>query len=362
MRPLNVALLVAAGAIGGALIMKVTQRPHPAPQMIAAGAAAQAAQDVAPAAAPQEQPAAMPLTPATAPEASAPAEPVAPSLPSPFPEKRRTARSETRKPATSAGPQSSDPVSIGENVGPQAMPEAPAMTQRQLASQPQAMPEPQITPELQPAPMAAPEPAASPEPARTPAPEQPASVAPAPPPSLPAPNRVTLNSGMLIPVRLVDGLSTDRNVVGDAFSATLDQPLIAGGFVIAERGARVEGRVVASDRGSKMKGRASLAVELTNIHTSDGQNVPIRTDSFEKHGASTGAQSAEKVGGGAVIGAAIGAIAGGGKGAAIGAGVGSAAGAGDVALTGGQVLRLPSETRISFRLNAPVTITEQNKL
>jgi hypothetical protein len=167
---------------------------------------------------------------------------------------------------------------------------------------------------------------------------------------------------MLIPVRLVDGLSTDRNVAGDAFSATLDQPLIAGGFVIAERGARVEGRVVASDRGSKMTGRASLAVELTNIHTSDGQNVPIRTDGFEKHGASTGGQSAEKVGGGAVIGAAIGAIAGGGKGAAIGAGVGSAAGAGDVALTGGQVVRLPSETRISFRLSAPVTITEQTRL
>jgi hypothetical protein len=350
MRLLNIALLVAAGAIGGALIMKVTQRANPAPQAIATGAA-QTAQDAAPTSAPPEQPATQPVTPAeplTSPKPAALPERVAP--PSPFPEKRRTAKSETRDPVSRARPQSSEPVTIAENTAPQPMPE------------PQAMPQPQTTPEPQAAPMAAPQPVPNPEPALPPAPEQQANVAPAPAPPPPAPNKVTLNSGMLIPVRLVDGLSNDRNVAGDAFAATLDQPLVAGGFVIAERGARVEGRVVTSDRGSKVNGRSSLAVELTSIRTSDGQSVPIRTDSFEKHGPSTGNKSAEKVAGGAVIGAVIGAIAGGGKGAAIGGGVGAGAGAGDVALTGAQVVKLPSETRISFRLSAPVTITEQSKL
>ena len=37
---------------------------------------------------------------------------------------------------------------------------------------------------------------------------------------------------------------------------------MADGFVIAERGARVEGRVAASDRGGRVNGVASLAVEI----------------------------------------------------------------------------------------------------
>jgi hypothetical protein len=164
---------------------------------------------------------------------------------------------------------------------------------------------------------------------------------------------------MLLPVRLVDGLSTERNVSGDTFTATLDKELVVDGFVIAERGARVEGKVVASDRGGKTRGVSSLAVELTRLHTSDGQTVAIRTDSFERRAPQTQTQDAAKVGGGAALGAIIGAVAGGGKGAAIGAGVGGAAGAGDVLLTRGKPTTLSSETRISFRLSGPVTITEQ---
>jgi hypothetical protein len=164
---------------------------------------------------------------------------------------------------------------------------------------------------------------------------------------------------MLIPVRLVDGLSSERNLPGDAFIATLDKELVVDGFVIAERGARVEGRVVASDRGGRVRGVAELAVELTRLRTSDGQNVAIQTDSFKRRSEQTQRRDAETVGAGAAIGAVIGGIAGGGKGAAIGAGVGGGAGAGSVLLTRGDEARLPSETRISFRLRAPVTLTER---
>jgi hypothetical protein len=163
---------------------------------------------------------------------------------------------------------------------------------------------------------------------------------------------------MLIPVRLVDGLSSERNAPGDTFQATLDHELVAGGFVIAERGARVEGRVVTSSRGTRTSGGAALSLELTRISTSDGQRVAVRTDNFDKHVQPDHRQDAEKIGAGAVIGAAIGAIAGGGKGAAVGAGVGGGAGAGDVLLTRKQA-DLPSETRITFRLASPVTLTEQ---
>jgi hypothetical protein len=170
---------------------------------------------------------------------------------------------------------------------------------------------------------------------------------------------VTLNPGVLIPVRLVDGLSTERNLGGDTFTATLDRELVVDGFVIAERGARVDGRVVNADRAGKVKGTAMMAIELTRIRTSDGQTVPIQTEWFERRAEVSHENDAAKVGGAAAVGAIIGAIAGGGKGAAIGAGVGGGAGAGDVLLTRGKPVTFPSETRISFRLKAPVTITEQ---
>jgi outer membrane lipoprotein SlyB len=74
-------------------------------------------------------------------------------------------------------------------------------------------------------------------------------------------------------------------------------------------------------------------------------------------GSSRGKRTAETVGGGAAIGALIGAIAGGGKGAAIGAGVGAAGGGTVQAVTKGQQIKIPSETRLDFRLENPVEVT-----
>ena len=210
-----------------------------------------------------------------------------------------------------------------------------------------------------PAPLIIPPVAATPEPApvREAAPP-PTPVAPPVAVSEPeAPRKVTLNAGILIPVRLVDGLSSDRNVVGDTFTGTLDHELVVDGLIIAERGARVEGRVVAADRGTRVKGNAAIAVELTRLHTSDGQYVSIQTDSFERHSTANHATDAAKVGGGAVLGAIIGAIAGGGKGAAIGAGSGAGAGALGQILTKGTI-KVPAETVLTFRLDGPLRVTE----
>jgi hypothetical protein len=116
---------------------------------------------------------------------------------------------------------------------------------------------------------------------------------------------------------------------------------------------------VESQQAGRVKGLASIALELTSLKLSDGQHVEISTDSFTKRGPESHGSDAEKIGGGAALGAIIGAIAGGGKGAAIGAGVGGAAGTGAVVGTRGKPAVLPSETRISFRINNTVTITER---
>lgn len=186
-----------------------------------------------------------------------------------------------------------------------------------------------------------------------------ASIPDAPRPEPRKPSTVTIPAGTLITVRLEEALSTDRSFQGDQFRATLDQPIIVDHMVIAERGSRTLGKVVDIDKGGKVKGLAQLGIELVSLNTSDGQKVQLTTERFVRTADSNKKTDAAKVGGGAALGAIIGAIAGGGKGAAIGAGVGGAAGAGDVALTRGKAAQLPVETRVSFRLREPITITER---
>jgi hypothetical protein len=179
-----------------------------------------------------------------------------------------------------------------------------------------------------------------------------------PPPAPPA-RKVTLTAGTLIPVRLVESLASDKMSAGDSFSATLDAPLVVDSLVIAERGSRVQGRVVNVEAAGRVRGVAAMGIELTSIKTSDGQTVRVQTDTFERQAEKEVAKDAAKVGVAAGIGAAIGAIAGGGKGAGIGAAVGGAAGTGGVMATRGKPVVIPSETKISFRLSQPVTVTER---
>ena len=323
MKPLHLGLIVAASAIGGGLIMKVSQPPQPAHVV--------AQVQNPPATAP-------PLT------ASEPA-PAAQAVTAP-------ATAETYvKPSPLASPK--DVSAVRPKARAVSQSAAPAST----SSAPSSQPEPAETGTTS---IAAAPPSGSAPPSNPPARVEPEHATPAPPPPAPPePNRVTLNAGLMIPVRLVDGLSSERNLPGDTFIATLDKELVVNGFVIAERGARVEGRVIASDRGGRVKGVSALEVELTRMHTADGQNVAIQTDGFERRAEESRRDDAAKVGAGAAVGAVIGAIAGGGKGAAIGAGVGGGAGAGTVMATRGKAATLPSETRLTFRLKSPVILTEK---
>lgn len=170
---------------------------------------------------------------------------------------------------------------------------------------------------------------------------------------------MTIPAGTTITMRLADALSSKKNQPGDVFSGTLDQPLVVDGFAIAERGARVEGKLVDAQQAGHVKGVSQLALQLTKVHTSDGQDIAISTEKFVKEASTSHTEDAKKVGIGAVLGAAIGAIAGGGKGAAIGAGAGAAGGGGVAVATRGKPVELPVETRLTFRIEQPVTITER---
>jgi len=181
----------------------------------------------------------------------------------------------------------------------------------------------------------------------------------APPPAARQPHVVTLPAGTNVTVRLGETLSTDHNYTGDTFRGTLDSPIISDGFIIADRGSRVLGRIVNAQKAGHVEGAADLNLTLTEINTTDGQRVAVQTNTNDRKGPSGSNHGAEKIAGGAALGAIIGAIAGGGKGAAIGAGAGGAAGTGAAMATHGKACVIPTETRLTFSLQAPLTLTEK---
>ncbi len=176
------------------------------------------------------------------------------------------------------------------------------------------------------------------------------------PPPPPKPETATLPQGTVLQVRTGVTLSTKQNRAGEAFTATLAQPLVAEGKTIAAKGAAVQGVVADSDPGGRVKGRAQLTVRVISIQTVAGP-LKVSTSTYTKQAPGTKKRDAAKIGGGAGIGAAIGAIAGGGAGAAIGAAAGGGAGTGVVLATRGAPAVIGAETLISFRLREPLTVT-----
>jgi hypothetical protein len=175
----------------------------------------------------------------------------------------------------------------------------------------------------------------------------------APPPPLPPPVATgTLPAGTNLVIRMIESVDSETNRVGQSFRASLDQPVMVDGQTAIPRGADAVVKLVDAKDSGKLTGRADLTLALQSVSI-NGHFVDINTQSISKEGASQGAKTAKVAGGTAAVGAVIGAIAGGGKGAAIGAGAGAAAGAGSQVIMGGQHVKVPSETRLTFVLDNP---------
>lgn len=175
----------------------------------------------------------------------------------------------------------------------------------------------------------------------------------------PQPRTVTLAEGTGLEVRTTSTLSTESHQVGESFTATLEEPLVEGDWLIAPKGATVEGQIVEADEGGRVKGVARLAIQLARLQTADGQTIDVSTNAIAVEGESTKSKDATKIAIGSGIGAAIGAIVGGKKGAGIGAATGAGAGTGVVLATRGEAAVIASETVLDFELRFPVTVTER---
>jgi hypothetical protein len=166
---------------------------------------------------------------------------------------------------------------------------------------------------------------------------------------------VTIEQGTPISIRLIDSIDSEKNQIGETFHASLNTPLSAEGAEAIPAGTDVAGHIVDLRSAGKFKGQSLVVLQLDSINA-NGKSYELQTDQYRKEGSSRGKSTAEKVGGGAIVGGIIGAIAGGGKGAAIGSAAGAGVGGGAQAASKAKPIKLPSETVLNFTLQSPLTI------
>jgi hypothetical protein len=190
-----------------------------------------------------------------------------------------------------------------------------------------------------------------------PLPQAPPPPPPPPPPPAPVPafRNITIPVDTTLPIRITQTLDSATTQLGDTFTGVLATDVILDNQVVLRQGTPVSGRVSAVQEAAHYKGSSLLTVELTSINHR-GERLPITTDSYSVKGKGRGANTAEKVGGGAAVGAVLGGILGGGKGAAIGAAAGGGVGAGANTITRGEQVQITSETLIRFQLNSPLLV------
>jgi hypothetical protein len=185
----------------------------------------------------------------------------------------------------------------------------------------------------------------------------------APPPAMepaaPKEESITVPEGTPLSVRLASSISSGTATDGSEFEGTLAAPLRVRGVQVAPRGASVTGRVSSAVSSGRLNRPAELALKLTSLKLANGRSVAISTSTWSQKATSHKKRNAEMIGGGAGVGALIGAIAGRGKGAAIGGLIGGGAGTAGAAVTGKKEIVLPSETLLRFTLTRSFTFTHR---
>jgi hypothetical protein len=170
---------------------------------------------------------------------------------------------------------------------------------------------------------------------------------------------ITVPEGTDLTILLDQSLSTAENRPGDTFQASVAVPIVIAGKTVIPQNARVKGHVVDAQSSGRLTGIARLVLTLDSVEV-DGEPYDIATDDEGRVGKNHNKRNGILIGGGAGLGALIGGIAGGGKGALIGSAAGAGAGTAGAAYSGKKDIRVPAETRLTFRLARPATISARS--
>jgi hypothetical protein len=162
-------------------------------------------------------------------------------------------------------------------------------------------------------------------------------------------------TGTTIPVRFQTGHSSASSHPEERVVATVRQNVLVRGQVAIPAGSELRGHVVSVQRPGRVRGQGYIAVDFDKL-TVRGRTYDIALRQLAVLAPRGRGRDAKVIGGGAGVGAIVGAIADGGEGAAKGALIGGAAGTGAVLATRGKDAYMPAGSRWRLRLDRPILI------
>ena len=191
-----------------------------------------------------------------------------------------------------------------------------------------------------------------------------------------AAQQVTIPEGTVIELRMDSGLNSQESRVDETFKASVLRSVWIDGRVAIPEDSKVDGRVTMAqpaERGShsgvigvefnqlSINGR-SYSIEGTLTSLLAGERKQIIDEESRVTGKSSTPRSILFIGGGAGVGAAIGAIAGGGKGAGIGALTGGGLGVLGALLSRGAEADVPAGSEVAMQLVRPLTVSADTRV
>jgi hypothetical protein len=169
---------------------------------------------------------------------------------------------------------------------------------------------------------------------------------------------LVLPAGTQLSIRADQDIQAQNAMPGTTYQAEIASDVMgANGQVMIPRGAPAQ-LIIVDTNPNNTNNSKDLSLALNSINV-NGHNYMVQSNTVNgannrPGGIGVNKRTGEYVGGGALAGAVIGALAGGGKGAAIGAVLGGAGGAGAQVLTRGHQINVPAETVLNFKLDQPV--------
>jgi hypothetical protein len=180
-----------------------------------------------------------------------------------------------------------------------------------------------------------------------------------PPPPAPAnvpAGNIEVPAGTQVVVRLIDAADSKRDSLGQTYRASVEQPVVVNGQTVIPRGSDAVAVLSDQQQSGKIEGKTMLTIALRSVAV-NGHTYDLATSTVNKASTSRSTKSGEVIGGTALLGAIIGALAGGGRGAAIGAVSGAGVGTAAQIATSGERVKIPSETVLTFALQNPLYIS-----
>jgi len=178
---------------------------------------------------------------------------------------------------------------------------------------------------------------------------------------------IVVPEGTVIPVELLNRLSTKTIKEGDNVYARTIFPISIDNQIVIPVGTNVQGKIKAAERPGRVKGKASLTLSFQTMILPNGVKLPIygslggsdtgtREGEATIKGESTKGKDAGDIAKAGATGGIIGGVIRGKKGAAIGGGAGAGVALAGVLLSRGEDLDLPKGTEIEIVLDESLEI------